>query len=110
MPSIASHFVCAKIVPLNIKNFKKIDLFSEKMLYNDYTNLNVLLINKYNLDLNYINKFMNEFEEPLNSKKYKLNIDSINNLKTDKLKFIELNKFTEFLENISIRIIEELEE
>ncbi len=95
-------------VPKKIKNFDKINLFSANMMYNDYTNMNYLLIKKYNLDLNYINIIMNDFNVKLNKEKYLLNKKSINHLKTDKLNYLDFKDFTEFLENTSMRIIDYL--
>ena len=93
----------------NIKNYRKINLFSPNLLYNDYTNMNYLLIKKFELDINYINRIMNDFDVKLNKNKYKSNVNSINNMQVfDTLKYIDFKKFVRFLEDISIRIANDI--
>lgn len=94
----------------NIENYDKIQLFSSKMMYNDYTNMNALLVKKYNLDLAFINKIMKKYKEELNENKYKLNIDSINDKTIGKLQFIDFDKFCSFLEDTSKKIYNILKE
>ena len=93
----------------NIKNYKEINLFSPELLYNDYTNMNYLLIMKFKLDINYLNEVMKDFKVNLNKDKYKLNVDSINNMKVyDTLKYIDFKKFTRFLKDVAIKIADDI--
>lgn len=97
-----------EFVIINIKNYDKIPLFSPDMIYNDYTNLNAILVKKFKLDLEYINKIMNEFKDELREDKYELNMRSINILDEGNLKFIDVDKIELFIKDISLRIAEEL--
>lgn len=97
-------------IPKYIDNYNKIrDLFSEFEIYNDYVNLNKILIDYFKLDLEYINMIMRDFSYKLDEDKYKLNLDSINYLDMNgELKYIKLNSYILFLEDISFRITEEI--
>lgn len=93
----------------NIKDYNKIDLFSPDLMYNDYTNLNILLVKKYKLDVKYINKVMSHFDEELNKKKYDINMSCLNCTESDELKVIDINKFSNFLEETSLKIAKYIE-
>lgn len=96
-------------VPKYIKNYKSIDLFTPKEIYNDYTDLNKLLVDYFKLDLKYINSIMSQFSCKLNIEKYELNIKSINYMETSgKLQHIDLKSYIPFLKEISIRIAMEV--
>lgn len=97
-------------IPSNISNYKEINLFSIDKIYSDYSILNGLLINKYNLDLKYINRIMKTYDVNLDEKKFNNNLNHINNLEIGELNFINFNTYTKFLENISIVIAKELKE
>lgn len=97
-------------IPTYIDNYDKVrDLFSEFKIYNDYVNLNKILIDYFELDLEYINIIMMNFTYKLDKDKYKLNLSSINYLDTSgELKYIKLDSYILFLENISFRISKEI--
>lgn len=90
----------------NIKDYNKINLFSEHMIYSDYTNINSSLVEKFNINLNYINKIMIELKRTnkINIKKYNLNVESINNLKGGEIKYIDIDNLESFIKRISIKI------
>lgn len=94
----------------NIKNYDKINLFSANMIYNDYTNLNAMLVSDFEIDLKYINKVIEKIPRYFNiiEDKYKLNLDSINNLNGGNIEFIDVNKFELFIKNISLRIAKDI--
>lgn len=94
----------------NIRNYDKINLFSTSMIYNDYTNLNAILVEKFKLNLDYINKVMIKLKDMYNVKstKYTFNVDSINNLDGGKLDFIDIDKFELFIKDISLKIAEDI--
>lgn len=93
-------------IPLYIDNYNKIDnLFSIDKIYKDYVNLNKILVDYFELDLEYINVIMKNLDCDLNEDKYKLNLDSINYLDTSgELDYIYLDNYILFLKQISIRI------
>lgn len=92
----------------NIKNYDKIDLFSPEGMYNDYTNINAILIRNFNLDLNYINSIMSNIDIKVNKSKYETNIKNINNLKLGIPRYIDVDKFEKFLNDISVTISKQL--
>lgn len=97
-------------IPNNLPSYKEINLFTLDKIYSDYSALNSLLINKYNLDLNYINKIMKTYDVNLDEKKFNNNLKHINNLQTSELNFISFDTYTKFLESISIIIAKEIKE
>lgn len=92
----------------NIENYDKLFLFSADLMYNDYTNLNAMLVKRFKLDLAYINEIMKDFNNKLIQSKYESNKRNINNLKEGNLKFIDEDKMELFLRDISLRIAKEL--
>ncbi len=94
----------------NVPDYDKVQLFSPELMYNDYTNMNALLVKKYKLDIKYINEVMENYEEELDGDKYKLNVDSINSKIVGEMQFIDFEKFCSFLEEIVIRIYDILKE
>lgn len=95
-------------IPKTVPDYKKINLFSQNMMYNDYTNMNVLLLNKYNLNLTDIIHAMKISLENIDKTKYKENIKSITHQEQGPLKYIKIDDFSKFLEDISIRIAEQI--
>ena len=85
------------------------------LLYNDYTNLNLLLIDAYNLNLEI---FYNDFRKPvtdikeIDCDKLYILIDNmgiiIENSKTDKRYIMELDSVKSFIDNCSNEIYENL--
>lgn len=94
----------------NIRNYDKINLFSSNMIYNDYASLNAVIVNDFNIDLNYINKVIRKIPDNFKilEDKYKLNVESINNLNGGEIMFIDIDKFKMFIKEISLRIIEDI--
>lgn len=95
-------------IPKNIPDYQKINLFSLNMMYNDYTNMNVLLLNKYNLNLTDIIHTMKLSLENIDKIKYEKNLKNIIPQEQGPLKYIKFNEFSEFLEDISIRIAKQI--
>ena len=80
------------------------------MIYNDYASLNAVIVNDFNIDLNYINKVIRKIPDNFKilEDKYKLNVESINNLNGGEIMFIDIDKFKMFIKEISLRIIEDI--
>lgn len=94
----------------HVKNYKEIDPFLSKKMYNDYTKINYRLVNYFDLDVSYINKIMNDIDVSLNDKKFRSNINSINTKEVvGDLECLDLDDYIEFLKSISIRISKDLE-
>lgn len=97
-----------EFIPDNVDN-ASIDLFQPNLIYKDYTNLNILFVDKYGLDVEYITRIMYEFGDvKLDLEKFRINIESINTKTTNELVCLNFEKMCIFLENVSIRIAEEL--
>ncbi len=88
----------------NVCDYNKIQLFSPEFVYSDYTNMNVLLVKKYKLDVEFINVLMKNYEVELDIDKYQRNVRFINTTIPGKLRFIDFDKFCSFLEDVAKRI------
>lgn len=82
----------------------KIDIFEPDKIYQDYTNMSKRLLKKYNLSLDEIDKIMLPESQNINIKKYKTNTNIVKESKTEKLNYIELTSFIEFLESSAVKI------
>jgi len=92
-----------------IKDYKEIDPFLSKRIYNDYTKINYKLVKYFGLNVDYINKIMKSIKVPLNSNKFNVNLNCINKKQENgSLECIDLDSYISFLEDISIRIANEL--
>lgn len=96
-------------IPNNIKNYKKEMIFTKEKLYNDYTNINYYLIDRYQIDIDYLNRIFKDFSCELNISKYEYNMKCLNSKVIDDLRYLDKEKFSDFLLNISIRIRKEVE-
>lgn len=98
-----------KFIPATIPNYKEINIFSSEMIYSDYTIINYLLIEKFNLDIDFINKIMLEIPIDIDAKKYDKNLKCINQGKINEdLRCLNIDKYILFLEEISDVIVTEL--
>lgn len=97
-----------EFVPIFLANYDKRTLFSPNMMYNDYSNINMLLVEKYGIDVNYINHIMGNYEEKINMEKYLRNLKSINNTEKGEPRIIDFDAFCSFLEVKSKVAVKEL--
>lgn len=94
-----------------VKNYKEIDPFLSKRMYNDYTKINYRLVKYFDLDVSYLNRIMNNIDLSLNDEKVNSNLNSINTKEVfGKLECLDLKSYISFLEDISLRISNELKE
>jgi len=94
-----------EFIPKFIIDYKEKNLFVPNMIYQDYSNLNILIVRNFNLDLDYINSIMSDINVKLNNDKYNFNLKNINNKEiTDDLKVLNLETFVAFLDEVSLKI------
>lgn len=84
------------------------DLFSRDKIYHDYSRLNPILIDSYQLDLMRINRILKQefFYIPIDERSHQANCCWINNLDSrSPLQYIDEMAFINFIDNVSLRII-----
>lgn len=81
-----------------------IDIFEPNRIYQDYTNISNRLLAKYNLTLDGIDDLMLEEKEHIDFKKYKDNTDVIRTSTNEKLRYLDLEDFTKFLDTSATQI------
>lgn len=91
---------------INIKD----NVFESKRIYNDYDILNKDIIEHFKLDLEKLNNILNNYVEEIDIEKLNKNLDYLNNTKEGTLEFLNKEDFIKFLNNISIRIADEIKE
>jgi len=102
---LLDRYFLEEYIPQEIENYKEVNIFSKDLIYEDYTNINYFLVKRFDLDLNYINKILANFEIELNEEKYRKNILWINTGKNcKKLKVLKEKDFSLFLENVAEKI------
>ena len=91
---------------------RNIFLDQDRAVYHDYDYLNSSLVKLFNLDINYLNKVLSYFPNKNQIDKYKLkyNIDCLNLDITGKTKYLDIDSFANFLEDISKVISKEMME
>lgn len=87
------------------------EVFLNKIMYREYDIINYRLLNKFNIDVNYLNEILKDYKVPINQKKYNKNIDSLNlGDSEEKLRYLNVDSFSKFLIEASNNIVEYLEE
>ena len=91
---------------------RNIFLDKDRAVYHDYDYLNSSLVKIFDLDINYLNKALSYFPNKNQIDKYKLkyNIDCLNLDITGKTKYLDIDSFANFLEDISKVISKEMME
>lgn len=87
------------------------EVFLNKIMYREYDIINYRLLNNFNVDADYLNKILKDYEVPINQEKYNKNIKCLNlgNIDED-LKYLNVDSFFDFLVEASNNIVKYLEE
>lgn len=89
-------------------NKYEFDVFEDERIYDDYDVLNTIIINHFNLDVDYIKKIMNDFPDDINNRKLFVNINCLNKNVDSKLKIVDKDEFIDFLEKTIPKIEEDI--
>lgn len=95
-------------IPENIPSYNIEDIFLPSKIYQDYTNMNSRLVNRYQLNIDYLNKIISESKLKIKKDKY---ADDLQNLRTTipgEMNYIDFDRFTKFIEKSSSLISKEL--
>ena len=86
------------------------DVFKEKKIYMDYDILNKDIVKYFNLDINYFISILKDFDKDIDIDKLKFNIECLEIIKDGKTLYLDKDKFIKFLNDISIKIANELKD
>lgn len=85
------------------------EVFANKIMYKEYDNINYDLLNEFDVDTKYLNEILKNYSVPIDIDKYNKNIKCLNIGATNqKLIYLNLEHFSDFLINISDIIVNEL--
>ena len=88
---------------------KRKDVFENGIIYEDYTAINNRLVKKFNLDIEKIKKALKGYKEEINKEKLEKNIKYLETEEDKTPTYIKFEELSNFLEEISIRIIKEIQ-
>ncbi len=94
-------------IPHNINDLK---IFENKVIYKEYDLINYQLVKKFNLDILYLKKILSEISGDIDKNKLEKNLKCLLNKEIGETKYLNLEKFSSFLYNISQKISEEIKE
>lgn len=86
----------------------KDNVFKNSKIYNDYDILNKDIKEHFNLDTDYLKSILKDYKEDINIDKLNNNIECLNIVKEGKTLYLEKESFIKFLEDISIKIANEI--
>ena len=94
-------------IPYNTSDLK---IFANKMIYKEYDLINYQLVKQFNLDTLYLKNILKEIQGNINKKELEKNLQCLMNTETGETRYLNLEKFSAFLYNVSKKISEELKE
>ena len=92
-------------IPTHVDNK---DIFKDKSIYKDYCKVNPLLIDKFNLDINYLKDVLSSYSEDVIEDKLNDNINYLFSTYTAETMYLKFEEFSEFLNVISDKIYEDI--
>ena len=102
------HLMLDKYYLLYLEDKYPNDMVFDNGIYNDYDYINYDLVNRFNLDIDYLSKILCNYNCKINEEKLKYNIGYLKQKKIGKTKYLEIEDFSNFLYNVSNIISKEL--
>ena len=90
------------------KKYPNQNIFLDNKIYLDYDFLNFDLVNKFKLDINYLEAILKNYNCKILEEKLKNNIEYLKQRKEGKTAYINFNSFSLFLSNVSEVISKEV--
>ena len=84
------------------------NIFLDGDIYKDYDYLNYLIVNRFGLDINYLEHILKQYDCKILEEKLKYNIECLKQKKAGKTKYLSFESFASFLLEISDTISKEL--
>lgn len=87
------------------------EVFLNRIMYKEYDIINYELLNRFDIDVDYLNKILINYQVPINEKKYNSNIQCLNLKELNgNLKYLSVDSFSKFLIEASNNIVKYLRE
>lgn len=93
-----------------LQNVLNLDVFIQKIMYNDYSLVSFSILNFFGLNQDELYSILQDYPIPIDLDKLNYNLNCLKETIIGKPKSFELEKFLLFLQNISVRITEEVRE
>lgn len=93
-----------------LKNISDLNVFANKMIYNEYDKINYSLVKRFDLDVEYLKKILKNFPVEINQEKLEYNLQCLSLRKMEATKYLMFESFADFLDKISEVISKEVEE
>jgi len=92
------------------EKIKRLDVFDNDIIYQEYDYINANLVKNFSLDVKKYSKILKSLEElpNINIEKLERNIDYFNNDKSKETEYLKADEFSNFLNEISDVISEEI--
>ena len=88
--------------------YSKTNVFSNGIIYDDYNFLNVLLVDKFELDIDYLVNVLSNYDCKILEKKLKYNIEYLKQRTNGNPRYLDFESFSQFLLDVSNVISKEL--
>lgn len=92
-----------------LENISNLDVFENKIIYNEYSQINYQLVKKFKLDVEYLKKILKKFEVSINLDKLEYNLQCLSSTKVGETSYLKFQDFSKFLYDISQVISKEIE-
>lgn len=92
------------------QNIKNLEVFSNGIVYNEYSLLNYQLVRKFGLDVDYLTWILSSYEVDIDRNGLKKNLKCLSNTEIGETVYLKFVDFAKFLEDISLTIGEEIED
>ncbi len=96
-----------EFIPNNISN---LNIFIDGTIYQEYSNINYMLVKKYHLDVKYLLAVLSDFSVAINQEKLISNLNCLAKTKIEKTTYLQFDEFSDFLDNVAELISEEVKE
>lgn len=93
-----------------LNNFSNLDVFINKIVYNEYDMINYEIVKYFNLDVPYLKDILSEFNVPINREILNKNLNSLSLTNCFKTKYLNSDDFIKFLCYIADIISEEIKD
>ena len=92
-------------------DFNGEEVFLSRIMYKEYDIINYRLLRTFDINVEYLNNILKDFNVPIDENKYNINIRSLNNIDTsNKLTYLNVDNFSNFLIETSKLIAKYLKE
>ncbi len=103
---LLDYYFLEELVPINIGN---LDVFEEKIMYNEYSLINGLIVQEFKLEVSILKEILSDFQENIDQEKLAYSLRCLSNLCVGKTTYLHFQEFKVFLYEIAGVIVKEIE-